>query len=131
MPQTLQQFVHRSRTPTQSTFSIDKMAEAMKLTARLESREEVHPSELDMALDTRARLHGAGAPYNTVYPTVGRLFPGTYYLKEIDDKWRRIYDRVPLDATMAPHGTSLAPESVLRQADRDIVPDDGSKKQKV
>ena len=103
----------------------------MKLTARLESREEVHPSELDMALDTRAGLHGAGAPYTPVYPTVGRLFPGTYYLKEIDDKWRRIYERVPLDAAMASHGTSLAPESVLRQADRDTVPDDGTKKQKV
>ena len=95
------------------------MAEAMKLTERLENREEVHPGELDMALDTRARMHGAGAPYTPVYPTAGRLFPGTYYLKEIDDKWRRIYERVPLDAEMTPHGTPLAPESVLRMADRD------------
>lgn len=107
------------------------MADAMKLAACLESREEVHPSELDMALDTRARLHGAGAPYTPVYPTAGRLFPGTYYLKEIDDKWKRIYERVPLNSAMAPHGTSLAPESVQRQADRDLVSDEGTKKQKV
>lgn len=120
------------RTPSsQSTFTVSKMANAMKLTQRLESREEVHPGELDMALDTRARMHGAGAPYTPVYPTVGRLFPGTYYLKAIDEKWRRIYERVPLDAAMAPHGTSLAPESVLRMADRDPLPEDGSKKQKV
>lgn len=100
------------RTPTQSTFSVEKMAEAMKLTQRLESREEVHPSELDLALDTRAKMHHAGAPYKPLYPTVGRLFPGTYYLKEIDDKWRRIYERVPLDAKMSPPGTPLAPEGV-------------------
>ena len=90
------------------------MVDAMKLTQRLESREEVGPGELDMALDTRARMHGAGAPYTPVYPTVGRLFPGTYYLQSIDEKWRRIYERVPLDAKMAPHGSSLAPESVLK-----------------
>jgi len=103
----------------------------MQLSARLESREEVHPSELDMALDTRARMHGAGAPYKPVYPSTGRLFPGTYFLKEIDDKWRRIYERVPLDSAMAPHGAPLAPECVRRMADRDPVPEDGTKKQKV
>lgn len=92
------------------------MVDAMKLTQRLEAREEVGAGELDMALDTRARMHGAGAPYAPVYPTVGRLFPGTYYLKEIDEKWRRIYERVPLDAKMAPQGSSLAPESVLKLA---------------
>ncbi|CAB9500822.1 Hydroxymethylglutaryl-CoA synthase [Seminavis robusta] len=120
------------REPTeQSTFTVAKMAEALKLTERLAKREEVHPGELDMALDTRARMHGAGAPYTPVYPTVGRLFPGTYYLKEIDAKWRRVYERVPLDAKMEPHGTSLAPESVLRMADRDPLPEDGAKKQKV
>ena len=103
----------------------------MKLAERLENREEVHPCELDMALDTRARMHGAGAPYTPVYPTVGRLFPGTYYLKCIDEKWRRIYERVPLDAKMDSPGSSLAPESVQRLADRDELPEDGTKKQKI
>jgi Hydroxymethylglutaryl-coenzyme A synthase C terminal len=120
-----------SRTPTDSNFTIAKMADAMKLTQRLESREEVHPGELDLALDTRARMHGAGAPYTPVYPTVGRLFPGTYYLKSIDDQWRRVYERVPLDASMAPHGTALAPDSVLKMANRDASSDDESKYQKV
>lgn len=107
------------------------MADVMKLTQRLAAREEVHPGELDMALDTRARMHGAGAPYIPLYPTVGRLFPGTYYLKSIDEKWRRIYERVPLDAKMEAPGSALAPELVQRLADRDPVPEDGSKKQKV
>jgi len=86
---------------------------------RLERREKVHPSELDHALETRARMHRAGAPYSPVYPTVGRLFPGTYYLNGIDTCWRRTYSRVPLDATMDPHGAPLAPPIVLRLAKRD------------
>lgn len=93
----------------------------MKLSDRLASREEVHPSELDHALETRARMHRAGAPYSPVYPTAGRLFPGTYYLNGVDAHWKRTYSRVPLDARMEPHGTSLAPPIVLRLAKRDAI----------
>jgi len=88
----------------------------MNLTQRLASREEVHPSELDLALDTRARMHQCGAPYAPVYPTVGRLFPGTYYLNGISCKWTRVYSRVPLDAIVESKGSSLAPPSVLELA---------------
>jgi len=84
-------------------------------------REEVHPSELDHALETRARMHRAGAPYSPVYPTMGRLFPGTYYLNGIDSQWRRTYSRIPVDTPMEPHGTSLAPPIVLRLAKRDAI----------
>jgi 3-oxoacyl-(acyl-carrier-protein) synthase len=66
-------------------------------------------------------MHRAGAPYSPVYPTTGRLFPGTYYLNGVDSSWRRTYSRVPLDATMAPHGTSLAPPIILRLAQRDAM----------
>eukprot|EP00523_Entomoneis_sp_CCMP467_P003814 CAMPEP_0168759706 /NCGR_PEP_ID=MMETSP0724-20121128/22370_1 /TAXON_ID=265536 /ORGANISM="Amphiprora sp., Strain CCMP467" /LENGTH=68 /DNA_ID=CAMNT_0008808655 /DNA_START=39 /DNA_END=242 /DNA_ORIENTATION=- len=68
----------------------------MKLTQRLTTREEVDPAELDWALETRAKMHRAGAPYQPIYPTVGRLFPGTYYLTGIDSEWKRTYSRVPL-----------------------------------
>jgi 3-oxoacyl-(acyl-carrier-protein) synthase len=95
------------------------MASTMNLTARLNSREQVHPSELDHALETRARMHRAGAPYSPVYPNAGRLLPGTYYLNGIDAKWRRSYSRVPMDAAMDGHGSSLAPPIVLRLAQRD------------
>ena len=93
----------------------------MKLTDRLDSREEVHPGELDHALETRARMHRAGAPYSPVYPTAGRLFPGTYYLNGIDSKWTRSYSRVPLDAKMDTLGSPLAPPIVIRHAARDTV----------
>jgi hypothetical protein len=95
------------------------MVDALKLMDRLENREKVHPGELDHALETRARMHRAGAPYSPVYPTVGRLFPGTYYLNGIDSDWRRTYSRVPLDAKMDAHGTPLAPPIVMRLAKRD------------
>lgn len=111
-----------SRDPSDQTrFTVACMAETLSLTKRLALREKVHPSELDHALETRARMHRAGAPYSPVYPTTGRLFPGTYYLNGIDSKWTRSYSRVPLDAAMAPHGTSLAPPIVLRLAKRDEV----------
>ena len=90
------------------------MAKALSLTERLASREEVHPSELDHALETRARMHHAGAPYSPVYPNAGRLFPGTYYLNGIDGKWTRSYSRVPLDAKMDKPGSPLVPPIVLR-----------------
>ena len=110
------------RTPSQSSpFSIEKMAKALDLMDRLEQREQIHPNELDYALETRARMHRAGAPYSPVYPTVGRMFPGTYYLNGIDSNWKRTYSRVPLDATMDPPGAPLAPPIVLRLALKDQV----------
>ena len=99
-----------------SPFSIENIAKALSLTQRLKIREEVHPSELDLALDTRARMHKAGAPYSPVYPTVGRLFPGTYYLNGIDSNWNRTYSRVPLDAQMLKDEKNLAPPIALRLA---------------
>ena len=74
------------RTPSSATsnisgnservFTIEDMAKKLNLTARLATREEVHPQELDLALETRARMHRCGAPYSPVYPTIGRMFPG-------------------------------------------------------
>jgi hypothetical protein len=111
-----------SRAPSKSSkFSIEKMSNALKLMDRLHSREKVGPSELDLALETRARMHRAGAPYSPVYPTLGRLFPGTYYLNGIDSSWRRTYSRVPLDARMDAPGTPLAPPIVMRLAKRDQI----------
>ena len=68
----------RDPTPNGSdrVFTIDDMAKKLDLSARLATREEVHPQELDLALETRARMHRGGAPYSPVYPTVGRMFPG-------------------------------------------------------
>lgn len=109
------------REPTCPRFTIPIIAKNLSLTKRLETRELVHPSELDYALETRARMHRNGAPYSPVYPTVGRLFPGTYYLNGINSSWCRTYSRVPLDAKMLKNEERLAPPLVLRLAKRDLV----------
>ena len=96
---------------------------ALDLTNRLAQREKIHPAELDRALDTRARMHHAGAPYAPVYPTEGHLYPGTYYLVGIDEKWRRTYARVPLDAPFVEPGTALAPPSVLELEEAETTPE--------
>lgn len=117
----LQYYHTNRRVSEQSRFTIGKMTECLNLTTRLDSREEVNPSELDLALETRARMHSSSAPYSPVYPTIGRLFPGTFYLNSIDSKWKRTYSRVPLDAEMACPGSSLAPPLVLRLAKQEEV----------
>lgn len=109
------------RQTDQERFTMSKMTECLDLTKRLSSREMVDPSELDLALETRARMHKSSAPYSPVYPTVGRLFPGTFYLNGIDSNWKRTYSRVPTDAKMLPHGSSLAPPLVLRLAKEEEV----------
>jgi 3-oxoacyl-(acyl-carrier-protein) synthase len=106
------------------------MASTLQLSERLEQRLEIHPSELDYALETRARMHRAGAPYSVVYPT-SLLFPGTYYLHGLDGQWRREYGRVPVDADIPCENATatknsdgfalLAPPLVLRLAQRDAV----------
>jgi hydroxymethylglutaryl-CoA synthase len=63
---------------TGRVFTIAEMARKLDLTGRLATREEVHPQELDLALETRARMHRGGAPYSPVYPTIGRMFPGEH-----------------------------------------------------
>lgn len=42
------------------------------------------------------------APYKPVGPT-SNLFPGTWYLTEVDEMHRRKYERVPLTASMTTH----------------------------
>jgi hypothetical protein len=84
-----------SRQPTtQTKFTIANMANTMQLTKRLqEERMKVPAVELDMALETRARMHKrAQAAYTPLYP-ITTLRPGTYYLTGIDDMWRRTYAR--------------------------------------
>uniref|UniRef100_A0A7S2LNP4 Hydroxymethylglutaryl-CoA synthase n=1 Tax=Leptocylindrus danicus TaxID=163516 RepID=A0A7S2LNP4_9STRA len=118
------------RDPTQSRFTIAKMAKTLSLTARLAQREEVDPCELDHALETRARMHHAGPNYIPLYPPE-RLFPGTYYLNGIGSNWVRTYSRLPLSTNsdinqIMERGETttfqpLAPALVLQMAKRDEV----------
>lgn len=59
----------------------------------LERREKVAPEEFTRLMEVRER-HIHAAPYEPS-GSVEALFPGTYYLKSIDAKHRRVYERVP------------------------------------
>jgi len=91
------------RTPsTHEKFTIKNIARTLDLEQRLNTRDCVDPSELDFALEVREKLHAVSVealPYTPLYPVRGYMLPGTYYLKEIDNKWRRFYERIPLDDT--------------------------------
>lgn len=78
------------REPSQARFSIPDMISNLNLKARLQSRKEVHPSELDNVLDIRAKMLSLGVPYIPKYRPCN-LYPGTYYLLKINEDWSRSY----------------------------------------
>ncbi|EED96208.1 hydroxymethylglutaryl-coa synthase, partial [Thalassiosira pseudonana CCMP1335] len=83
---------------SQRVFTVGEMVKNLDLANRLASREEVHPSELDLALETRARMHRGGAPYSPCHDYLysnqrHTIQPGTYFLNGIDSKWVRTYSR--------------------------------------
>lgn len=59
----------------------------------LNSREKISPEEFSQLMEIREKNNHA-APY-TPTGSVAALFPGTYYLKEVDELHRRTYERVP------------------------------------
>lgn len=60
----------------------------------LHDRVKVAPEEFDKTMKLREETHNK-APYAPVGSTK-ELFPGTWYLTEVDSMYRRMYDRVPL-----------------------------------
>ena len=59
---------------------------------RLSSRKVISPAEFEAIMKLREDTH-----HKSSYSPVGdvqHLFPGTYYLANVDDKFRRTYDRV-------------------------------------
>ena len=76
-----------------------EIASLLNLDERLNQRERVHPSELDIALEIREQMHQRKtAQYQPIYRSViERLCSGTYYLVEIDSQWKRTYARLPLN----------------------------------
>lgn len=61
---------------------------------RLDARQKMPPSVFEKILTAREEAH-LKAPYHPTSSTEN-LFPGTWYLTEVDEKHRRKYDRKPL-----------------------------------
>lgn len=68
----------------------DKLAH---LKTSLEQRQKISPKEFTNLMEIREHNNHA-APYVPV-GSVDTLFPGTFYLKSIDEMHRRVYDRTP------------------------------------
>jgi hypothetical protein len=103
----------QAREPSSPTenFTLSGNRTKLKLRETLDCREKVAACELDYALNCRARMHNAGAPYSPCYPP-SRLFPNTYYLTSVDDKFRRTYAVTP-DAPLVPADPSAAPVALV------------------
>ncbi|XP_029474691.1 hydroxymethylglutaryl-CoA synthase, mitochondrial [Rhinatrema bivittatum] len=73
---------------------LDKLVSSLSdLPARLASRKRVQPKEFEEIMKLREETHHL---MNYVpQGSVTDLFPGTWYLDKIDDKYRRVYSRHP------------------------------------
>ena len=68
------------------------------LPTRLKTRLTIPPPEFERVMKLREDTHHM-APYTPVGDSAS-LWPGTYYLVDVDDKHRRSYKRIPVqDAT--------------------------------
>ncbi|KAL8586748.1 Hydroxymethylglutaryl-CoA synthase, cytoplasmic [Nucella lapillus] len=86
--------------------ALDRLVASLSdLQARLDRREKVAPSDFDKCMKLREETHHL-APYKPV-GSVDPLFPGTWYLTEIDGMYRRKYERRP------PSPSSSSPPPLL------------------
>ncbi|XP_064548219.1 hydroxymethylglutaryl-CoA synthase 1 [Drosophila montana] len=67
----------------------------------LNAREKVAPEQFSALMEVREKNNHA-APY-TPTGSIGALFPGTYYLKDVDALHRRSYERTPSNISNGVH----------------------------
>lgn len=76
------------------------------LEARLEARERVDPEAFSATMQAREDTHHL-APFLPSAP-VDKLFPGTWYLTEVDSMHRRKYARTPASPAAAAHADVIS-----------------------
>lgn len=73
--------------------SVKHIADHLNVRHRLSQRSAVDPEEFTRLLDLREKRYGkCGCPAED---PIDSLFPGTFYLVEVDGKYRRSYARAP------------------------------------
>lgn len=85
-------FSFRISHDTSSSSPLQTLVASLKdIPARLASRRQVEPAEFLKTLQTRENTHNK----SNYTPTCSEedLFPGTYYLTNVDEKFRRTYQR--------------------------------------
>ena len=73
--------------------SIQHIADKIALSQRLQERLLVDPADYTKTMDLRAQRHLEKS--YTPTDNIDQLFPGTYYLTQLDEKMRRLYKRTP------------------------------------
>lgn len=73
--------------------SVSEIREKSDVRRRLEARTVVRPEEYCAAMDLRQESFGK--PSYTPVSGLEHLPPNTFYLREVDELWRRHYDRTP------------------------------------
>ena len=68
----------------------ERIREAAEFESRLEQRVQVDAEEYQMKMKRRQESYGKRT--QPIDP-VDSLFPGTFYVTEVDSKWRRGYER--------------------------------------
>eukprot|EP01087_Luapelamoeba_hula_P001719 TRINITY_DN1148_c0_g1_i1.p1 TRINITY_DN1148_c0_g1~~TRINITY_DN1148_c0_g1_i1.p1 ORF type:complete len:490 (+),score=64.27 TRINITY_DN1148_c0_g1_i1:402-1871(+) len=71
---------------------VSDIAQKADIVNRLKQRKPISPADFTTTLKRREETHTM-APFEPTSPVAG-MFPGTFYLKQVDDKYRRHYARV-------------------------------------
>ncbi len=82
-----------------SSEGIQRMANSSGIRQRLQARKKVTPVEFVEALKRRelSSDDNVKKPFVPADP-IDDLFPGTFYLASVDEKFRRVYQRTPVAA---------------------------------
>ena len=95
-----------SQDPTPKSSLSKVMATLADIPTRLQLRRTTPPAEFEEIMKLREDTHHK-CPYTPV-SDIKDLFPGTYYLAQVDDKYRRTYLRV-LPTSCEPRSPLISP----------------------
>lgn len=96
--------------------ALDRLVSSLAdLQGRLDGRQKVAPCDFDKCMKLREETHHL-APYKPV-GSIDHLFPGTWYLTEIDGMHRRKYERRPASSSSSASaaGADVSMAEVKRQ----------------
>ncbi len=75
-------------------FTLESIQSNLDIENRLAKRDRCPPADLSKAMALREKAQCV-APFKPTYSPDNGLFPGTYYLSEVNSKFERIYKRTP------------------------------------
>jgi hydroxymethylglutaryl-CoA synthase len=77
--------------------SVAAIKKKLNIAQRLADRTVIEPAEYDQIMLLREKTHNVKSYTPSGPVSTDNLFPGTYYLVGIDEKFRRSYERFPIE----------------------------------